>query len=100
MDAVDPTLVDAAETALRGVPGVQDLGELRLRWIGHRLRAEVAIVIDGRMSVRQGHHVTVEAEHALLHAVPKLTAAHIHADAAPAAGQPDPHHLLTHHAAA
>jgi len=100
MDAVDPGLVDAAEHALRHVDGVREVGELRLRWIGHKLRAEVAVVVDGELSVRQAHHVAVEAEHALLHAVPKLTAALVHADPAPAPGEADPHHALAHHAAA
>ncbi|MFD5319930.1 cation diffusion facilitator family transporter [Streptomyces sp. NPDC127098] len=100
MDAVDPELVDGAETALTEVPGVVEVGELRMRWIGHKLRAEVAVVVDGRLSVREAHDVTVEAEHALLHAVPKLTAALVHADPAPAAGTPDPHAQLAHHAEA
>ncbi|WP_394814701.1 cation diffusion facilitator family transporter [Streptomyces millisiae] len=98
MDAVDPELVDAAESALTEVPGVVEVGELRMRWIGHRLRAEVAVVVDGRLSVRAAHDVTVAAEHALLHAVPKLTAALVHADPAPAPGAPDPHAELAHHA--
>ena len=98
MDAVDPALVDTAHAVLRKVPGVRGVGELRLRWIGHRLRAEVAIVVDGRLSVRAGHRIAVEAEHALLHAVPKLTAALVHADTTPAAGEADPHHALAHHA--
>ncbi|MEU0139401.1 cation diffusion facilitator family transporter [Streptomyces albidoflavus] len=100
MDAVDPTLVDAAETALRQVPGVRGVGGLRMRWIGHRLRAEADIVIDGHLSVRSGHHIAVEAEHALLHAVPKLTAAVIHTDVEPDTSERDPHHLLAHHTAA
>ncbi|MGW2089391.1 cation diffusion facilitator family transporter [Streptomyces sp. NPDC001880] len=99
MDAVDPALVDAAETALRQVPGVREAGGLRLRWIGHRLRAEANIVIDGHLSVRSGHRIAVEAEHALLHAVPKLDAAVIHTDVEPDTGEPDPHHLLAHHTA-
>ncbi|MGY1435376.1 cation diffusion facilitator family transporter [Streptomyces reniochalinae] len=97
MDAVEPVLVDAAETALRTVPGVRETGQLRLRWIGHRLRAEAGIVIDGSQSVRDGHAIAVEAEHALLHAVPKLTSAVIHTDIQPAAGEGDPHHALAHH---
>ncbi|OAH13713.1 putative cation efflux system proteinc [Streptomyces jeddahensis] len=100
MDAVDPALVDAAETALLDVDGVREIGELRLRWIGHRLRAEVAVVVDGDLSVRRAHHVAVEAEHALLHAVPKLTAALVHADPAPVPGETDPHHVLAHHGTA
>lgn len=99
LDAIDPALVDKAERALREVPGVQSVGELRLRWIGHRLRAEVAVVVDGDVTVRQAHRVAVEAEHALLHAVPGLTAALVHADPSPAPGETDPHLALAHHTA-
>ncbi|MET8178203.1 cation diffusion facilitator family transporter [Streptomyces sp. NPDC005336] len=98
MDAVDPALVEGAEAALRDVAGVRGVGELRLRWIGHRLRAEVAVVVDGTLTVREAHQVAVEAEHALLHAVPRLTAALVHADPAPAPGMADPHAALAHHA--
>ncbi|MFE1297963.1 cation diffusion facilitator family transporter [Streptomyces sp. NPDC058731] len=98
MDAVDPALVDRAEAALRTVPGVRGVGELRLRWIGHRLRAEVAVVVDGEVSVRRAHAIAVDAEHALLHAVPRLTAALVHADPTPAPGETDPHVVLAHHA--
>ena len=97
MDAVDPALVDTAEQALREVPGVREVGELRMRWIGHQLRAEVAVVVDGELSVREAHQVAVDAEHALLHAVPRLTAALVHADPAPAPGVEDPHGALVHH---
>ncbi|MFF7449506.1 MULTISPECIES: cation diffusion facilitator family transporter [unclassified Streptomyces] len=99
MDAVDPALVDRAEQALREVEGVRGVGELRLRWIGHRLRAEVAVVVDGDATVRQAHAVAVAAEHALLHAVPRLTAALVHADPAPLPGEEDPHLTLAHHSA-
>ncbi len=100
MDAVDPDLVDRAEHALRNVEGVRGVGELRLRWIGHRLRAEVAVVVDGEATVRQAHAVAVAAEHALLHAVPRLTAALVHADPAPVPGEADPHGELAHHSMA
>ncbi len=97
MDAVDPALVDSAETALLTVDGVQEVSELRLRWIGHRLRAEVAVVVDGELSVRAAHAVAVACEHALLHTVPKLDAALVHADPATAPGEADPHLALAHH---
>jgi cation diffusion facilitator family transporter len=97
MDAVDPELVDRAEHTVREVEGVRGVGELRLRWIGHRLRAEVALIVDGEATVRQAHAVAVAAEHALLHAVPRLTAALVHADPAPVPGEADPHGELAHH---
>ncbi|AXL87448.1 cation diffusion facilitator family transporter [Streptomyces sp. CB09001] len=100
MDAVDPALVDRAERVLGEVPGVRGVGELRLRWIGHRLRAEVAVVVDGEATVREAHRIAVAAEHALLHAVPRLSAALVHADPAPSPGEADPHLALAHHASA
>ncbi|MGW5633728.1 cation diffusion facilitator family transporter [Streptomyces sp. NPDC003832] len=99
LDAVDPALVDRAEEALREVPGVHGVGELRLRWIGHRLRAEVAVMVDGEATLRQAHAIAVDAEHVLLHAIPRLTAALVHADPAPVPGAADPHQALAHHAA-
>ncbi|MEW2166618.1 cation diffusion facilitator family transporter [Streptomyces sp. NPDC007084] len=100
MDAVEPELVDRAELAVRDVAGVRGVGELRLRWIGHRLRAEVAVVVDGEATVRRAHAIAVEAEHALLHAIPKLTAALVHADPEHLPGETDPHGRLAHHATA
>jgi cation diffusion facilitator family transporter len=97
MDAVDPALVDQAEHTLRSVRGVLDVGEIRLRWIGHQLRAECEIVVDASSSAVAGHQVAVAAEHELLHALPRLSAALVHAD--PLAGQEgeDQHAVLAGH---
>ncbi|MGW1992095.1 cation diffusion facilitator family transporter [Embleya sp. NPDC001921] len=97
MDAVDPVLVDTAEATVRAVPGVLDVGELRMRWIGHRLRAEVAVVVDADLNLRDAHTVAVAAEHALLHALPRLNAALVHTDPAAVADGNDPHAALAHH---
>jgi cation diffusion facilitator family transporter len=96
MDAVDPALVDQAEQALRAVPGVLDVGQVRLRWIGHQLRAECEIVIDPAATAVQSHQTTVAAEHALLHALPRLSAALVHADPQPSQGT-DYHATLAPH---
>nr|WP_093841702.1 cation diffusion facilitator family transporter [Streptomyces aidingensis] len=96
LDAVDPAVVGAAEEALRRVPGVAGVAGLRMRWIGHRLRAEVTLVVGGELTVRAAHDIAVAAEHALLHAVPRLTAALVHTDPAPVPGH-DPHAALAHH---
>src|SRR6266511_2651044 len=96
MDAVDPAVVDQVEQSLRATPGVLDVGELRLRWIGHRLRAECAVVVDHRLSVVDDHRIAEDAEHRLLHQVPRLTAALVHADPFPHEGT-DYHQLTTAH---
>ena len=96
MDAVDPALVDQAEEVLRATPGAQGVGQVRLRWIGHQLRAECEVLVDPGASAIQAHQVAVSAEHRLLHALPRLTAALVHADPQPLAGT-DHHALLATH---
>jgi cation diffusion facilitator family transporter len=98
MDAVDPALVDAVEQTLRATPGVLDVGAVHLRWIGHNLRAECTIVIDGGLDVTTGHDIAVEAEHRVMHELPKLTGVAVHADPASSADR-DPHAALDHHRA-
>ncbi len=96
MDAVDPAMIDRAEEILLGAPGVLGVGHVRLRWTGHRLRADCEVLVDPGCSAVQAHQVTVAAEHALLHAMPALVAALVHADPVPAGG-PDPHADLASH---
>ncbi|MCX5380568.1 cation diffusion facilitator family transporter [Streptomyces sp. NBC_00091] len=80
MDCVDPALVDTAERALREVEGVLGVGQLRMRWIGHALRAEADIVVGPHLTVVQAHELALAAEHALIHAIPRMTAATVHTD--------------------
>ncbi|MBM0227991.1 cation diffusion facilitator family transporter [Micromonospora sp. ATA51] len=80
MDAVDPALVDQAETALRAVDGVRDVAAVRLRWIGHRLHAEAELVVDADLSLVAAHEIAADAEHQLTHAVPRLAGATVHTD--------------------
>jgi cation diffusion facilitator family transporter len=93
MDGVDPHLVDTAESSIRAVPGVLDVDELRLRWTGHRLRAEVGIAVDPGMDVVAAHEVATSVQHRLLHDVPRLVAATVHVG--PHGG--DHHAVLAHH---
>ncbi|MGX1880861.1 cation diffusion facilitator family transporter [Streptomyces sp. NPDC055287] len=97
MDAVDPALVDEAEHALSHVEGVRAVGAVRMRWIGHSLRAETSVVVDPDLTVVQAHAVAVAAEHALLHAVGRLAGATVHVDHAPQSAAQDPHAPLAHH---
>jgi cation diffusion facilitator family transporter len=91
MDAVDPQLVDTAEASIRSVPGVLDVEEVRLRWTGHRVRAEVGVVVDPRLDVVAAHDIATATQHRLLHDVPKLVAATVHVSPR------DDHAELAHH---
>ena len=95
MDAVDPDLVDAAEAALCEVPGVRSVESVRLRWIGHRMRAEITLTVDNTLGVVEAHAIADEAHHQLIHRVPRLNDATIHVN--PAAPPGVDHHTATGH---
>jgi len=98
MDAVEPELLDAAEASLRSTPGVLEVEELRLRWTGHRMRAETGIVVDAALSIVEAHAIAVAAHHRLLHDVPKLLDVTVHVN--PAHDGAGGHHaVLAHHEA-
>jgi cation diffusion facilitator family transporter len=78
MDAVDPELVDEVAHVLGHVDGVEDVEVVRIRWIGHELRAEIDLVADASLSLVDAHAVAERAHHRLLHDVPRLSAATIH----------------------
>lgn len=73
MDAIDPDLVTGIEVTTAAVPGVRQVQRVRLRWLGHRMEAEVPIAVDGALPVREGAQVAEEVRHSLLHAYPRLS---------------------------
>ena len=96
MDSVDPTLVHQVESVLAGVDGVEHVQEVRIRWVGHQLRAQAIIVSDGQRSLAEAHAIAEEARHRLLHKVPRLTEALIHSDPG-IRGRATGHDLTAHH---
>jgi cation diffusion facilitator family transporter len=95
MDAVDPALVDQVQREAAGVDGVHHVDNVRIRWIGHELRAELNLTVDGNLKVSQAHDVAELVRHRLFHHVHRLADATIHTD--PATAGSDPHELTAHH---
>ncbi|MHB1783053.1 MAG: cation diffusion facilitator family transporter [Acidimicrobiales bacterium] len=95
MDAVDPALVDQVEHEAADVDGVHQVDDVRVRWIGHELRAELNLTVDGDLHVSQAHDIAEHVRHRLLHHIHRLADATIHTD--PATTGPDPHGLTAHH---
>ncbi|MFV0429314.1 MAG: cation diffusion facilitator family transporter, partial [Arachnia sp.] len=46
LDATDPELSDKARHALELVPGVTDIHDVRLRWVGHTLAVSARVLTD------------------------------------------------------
>jgi len=79
LDGVDPTMIATAQDVLSGRPGVLEVRRVRMRWVGHRLEADVELDVAPTLNLQDAHRVAHDAEHALAHAIPKLATAIVHA---------------------
>jgi len=80
MDAVEPEVVDTVENTACAVDGVHDVHDVRCRWVGHQLHAQLHIELDPDVTVAQGHQMSEEVQHGLFHALPRLTDVSVHID--------------------
>jgi cation diffusion facilitator family transporter len=95
LDGVDPEVIVEIQRVSGHVEGVEDVAEVRARWLGHRLRAEVNVAVDPARSVEEGHAIAREVNHQLLHHLRYLDAAVVHVDPVQEAGEE--HHRISAH---
>jgi cation diffusion facilitator family transporter len=96
LDGVDPAVLEEIKHAVQHTPEVQEVTQVRVRWLGHRLHAELNIAVSPHLSVTQGHAIATEVRHQLLHHLPHLANATIHIDPLDASGEE--HHRIEEHA--
>ena len=95
LDGVDPEVIDEITHAVNHTQGVREVTEVRLRWSGHRLHAEVNLAVSPKLSVAEGHAIAVEVRHQLLHHLPYLSNVAIHIDPEHLSGEE--HHRISEH---
>jgi cation diffusion facilitator family transporter len=95
LDGVEPAAIEEIRHAANEVPGVEDVSEVRARWLGHRLHTEVNVAVDPDLSVAEGHAIAREVNHQLLHHLSYLSGAVIHVDPVQEAGEE--HHRVAAH---
>lgn len=64
---MEPEIVDEIYQVISNVERVSEVTEVRVRWLGHRLYAEVNIAVDPLLSVAEGHEIAVEVRHRMIH---------------------------------
>jgi cation diffusion facilitator family transporter len=88
LDGVDPALVRHAERALSGLPGVVDVADVRMRWVGHRLSVEATVATDPAMAIGAFHRLEHEADQMVRHELPRIGSVRltptVHTSASPA----------------
>jgi cation diffusion facilitator family transporter len=96
MDAADPAVVEQLTSEAAAVEGVQEVDDLRVRWLGHRLEADMRIVVDEDLPTRESHRLAEQVRHRLFHAQPKLASIIVHVDPCGHSGG-DLHRGTAHH---
>lgn len=86
LDGSDPAAVGEIRKAASAADGVVEVSDVKIRWSGHRMYAEVNLAVDGNRSVSEGHAIAADARHRMLHGLPYLADATIHVDPADASG--------------
>jgi cation diffusion facilitator family transporter len=96
LDGADPQVIEELRHAAEHVPQVKEVTEVRARWLGHRLHAEVNVAVDPQLTVAEAHAVAAEVRHQLLHHLDYLSLVVIHVDPADKSGEA--HHRIDEHA--
>jgi len=95
IDGVDPEVADEVRETACHVLGVKEVTDVRVRWLGHQLHAEINLAVSDELSVKDGHEIAKEVRHQLMHHLSYLSGATIHVDPLRASGE-EHHHLGEH----
>ncbi len=82
-----PDVLEKIENCVCGVTGVKGMHDLKVRTSSDRFLMQVHIVVDGRMTVTQGHQVAQQVEECLFRDIEEVLEVIVHVD--PAGEYPD-----------
>ena len=78
MDAVDPAIVDNITHEALHTPGVCAVTSTQVRWLGHRLVADLTIDVEANTTVDSGHQVASTTRDRIIDYVPQVDDVRIH----------------------
>jgi len=65
IEGIEPEILAAIEHAPSHVTGVRAVGEVRARWLGHRVYSDVMIEVDPQLSVAEADVLAQQVEKSL-----------------------------------
>ncbi|MEM1290582.1 MAG: cation diffusion facilitator family transporter [Cyanobacteria bacterium P01_H01_bin.162] len=72
LDGVEPAVIDTLRHAVEHTTEIESVASIRARWLGHRLQAEIDIVVAGDRTIQAGQAIAEAAEGQLRDHVPYL----------------------------
>lgn len=95
LDAVDPHVVPSIVTTATAVPGVEEVTDVRARWVGHTLHVVMNIEVDAELTLSKAHAIAEEVRHRLFHDIKGISEVVVHTDPSSTSG--DHHQEMAHH---
>jgi cation diffusion facilitator family transporter len=90
LDAVDPEVVDRVKEILQRQADVEDVSDIRMRWLGHRMLAEANLAVAPELTVANAHTVAAKARRAVRGEIGHIRNIIIHVD--PKGASEEAHH--------
>lgn len=81
LDGVEPSVLEEIRHAAGHVPAIKSLRDVRARWLGHRLTAELDATVDGELKMKEADRLVAQLEHELMDHLPALVAVRVRARA-------------------
>jgi len=92
LDGVEPGTVGEIQHAAEHVVGIRRVLDVKARWLGHQLHADVAILVDNKLSVADAERIGESLKHELFAHLPPLSVANVRLHgSAPAGAATQPH---------
>ncbi|MEX2459681.1 MAG: cation diffusion facilitator family transporter [Paenibacillaceae bacterium] len=80
LDGIEPKVIDQMTAAVRDVKGVDHVSEVKARWFGHVIMADISITVASVLSVKESHAIVKNVIHRLQHDIEHLSSVQVHVD--------------------
>ena len=80
LDGIEPDVIEELRHAAEHVPGIVKVVDAKARWLGHQLRADMTITVDGGLTVAEGSAIAAALQNELKAHLPSLSAATVQFD--------------------
>lgn len=80
LDGIKPEHIDTITKSATQVEGVHHVNDVKARWFGHEITADISVTLDSHLTIKEGHDVVKNVIHRLQHDVEHLSAVQVHVD--------------------
>jgi cation diffusion facilitator family transporter len=77
LDGVDPAMISEISHSAEHVPGIKKVLDVKARWLGHKLHSDVAILVDGNLSIVEADKIGTSLKREMMAHIPTLSVVNV-----------------------